>query len=157
MSEIRTYVISIIAASLISAAAIGITNKMELVGMITKLLTGLFLAVTILSPICRYSSFNILQYYRNVALDTDEIISQGQEFLDSERAQFIKERTEAYILSKADSMGVALDVDIILSDVSPNIPIGITIDGEVSPYVKQKLQKIITEDLGIQEASQVWL
>lgn len=157
MFEIRKYIISIITVSLISSLAIGITNKMGIIGGLIKLLTGLFLTLTVISPLFHSSVFDLPQYFHSIALDTEKIIGQGQEFLNSEQMRFIKDRTETYILSKAASMGAELEVDIILSDISPNIPTGITISGDVSPYLKQKLQQIITNDLGIQEASQVWI
>ena len=69
----------------------------------------------------------------------------------------IKGETEAYILDKAASLGVELEVDVLLEDMYPMAPKTVRLSGSVSPYVRNRLQNIIAEELGISKENQIWI
>ena len=71
-------------------------------------------------------------------------------------AQFIKERTQSYILDKAQSLNAVLDVEVTLSDDEIPVPVKVCITGKVSPYARGRLENLIIEDLGIEKENQIW-
>ena len=71
--------------------------------------------------------------------------------------QIITDETRAYIMDKARSYGAEIQVEITLSRANPPVPEGCTIWGQISPYVKQQLKKILITDLGIPEENHLWI
>lgn len=157
MDDVRNYIISVVTASAICSFSVCITGKMGTIGKIVKLISGIFLLLTLLSPIYQFPVINVTQYISDVNSDANLIVAQGQEILNAECTRIITERTEAYVLSKAEEMGVVLEVSITVSDVAPYEPMAITVAGNVSPFIKKKMQHIIVNDLGIQEENQMWI
>ena len=68
----------------------------------------------------------------------------------------IKDRTEAYILDKAASMGLSLRVEVILSEEEIPKPITVKLWGTVPPYTKTRLRNWMEDTLGIGEEDQLW-
>jgi hypothetical protein len=60
-------------------------------------------------------------------------------------------------MDKARSYGAEIQVEITLSQEDPPVPKGCTITGEISPFVKQQLQKVLTNELMIPEENQRWI
>lgn len=67
----------------------------------------------------------------------------------------IKVEAEAYILDKAAAMNVSLEVSVTVEG-DPPVPAAAQLSGEVSPYAKQQLEKILWEDLGISKEYLEW-
>ena len=75
---------------------------------------------------------------------------------ENEKSRIIKMQTEAYISNKAESMGADIDVVVQLSEQEPIVPISVSITGDVSPYIKSRLQQIISNDIGLCEEALQW-
>ena len=67
--------------------------------------------------------------------------------------RIIKQKTETYILDKANALGAEITVQVVLEDY---IPAGVTIMGDVSPFVKSNLSASITQELNIPPEEQIW-
>ena len=65
-------------------------------------------------------------------------------------------RTESYILEKAKALNCDLQVEVILSSDATPVPEQVRISGSISPYAKQAISTMLTEDLGIDREAQIW-
>ena len=124
---------------------------------IAKMLGGLFLAITLLSPL---PGLNVEEIIGNLLPDTvpaERLTQEGQAMSTEAMAQFIMTETQAYILDKAAVIGADIDIRIELSQDEIPIPAAATIDGQVTQAQRNYLQKLLKEDLGITEEAQRWI
>lgn len=156
MESLRQYLLSIVAASIISALAVRITDNKGTYSAVVKLLVGIFLSITVISPITSIRITDFSTFIEDIESDTSDIIASGECWATSQRKDIIKTQTETYIVDKASSMGAELNVEVTLSDSNPSIPVSVEISGVIDPYSRQHLQNIIANDLGIAKENQNW-
>ncbi len=156
MDDIKGYVLSILSVSIISAASVNITSKMGGVGKIVKMICGILFLVTLISPFTKLTDPGLSQYISRIKLDAEDVITEGKNLAQAETESIIKKQSEAYILDRAAQMGLAIEVDITLSESTPTVPVSVSVIGDVSPYFKQQLRQIISHDLGVPEDFQIW-
>lgn len=157
MDHIRSYLLSVIAAALICSMIYALPGKNGTIGAIRKTLCGIFMSVTLISPLTGLRIPDFQQYLQEFRSDAAQAVLLGQTMSQESTAQFIKDRTAAYILDKAKDMGVSVEVSVTLSDGSPQVPCAVTISGMVSPYVRQRLMEMIEDDLQIKMEDQHWI
>ena len=156
MDDIRKYLLSIIASAIICAAVIRICGQKGMISAMIKLLAGIFMSITVISPLLKLQIGNFTEYLGALEMETDRYVDEAEDAAAIERSAIITEKLESYILDKATSLGVSIDVEVELSDSDIQTPNKVLITGEVSPYNKQRLQQIIENDLGIPEENQLW-
>lgn len=121
-----------------------------------KLVAGLFLAFTLIKPLVSLDLSGIISLtdkYQDIASDA---VQMGESQTRNALSKFIKQRTEAYILDKAQALNTVLEVEVTLSDDDIPVPVAVNVKGKVSPYAKGQLQSMITEDIGIEKEKQTW-
>ena len=153
MDTIKDYLLSVTAAALVC----GIVNSLSGKGSTSKLLkliSGMFLAAVVIQPAVEIKLDNIYTFTDNLAVSSNIVVSQGESLAAEEMKRIIKEKTEAYILDKAKALGAEISVEITLQDYTP---IGVTIEGSVSPYAKKNLSASITQELDIPPEEQLWI
>ena len=153
MDAIKDYLLSITAAALICGIVNSLSGKGS-TGKLLKLLSGLFLAAAVIKPAVEVKLDNIYNFTDNLSVNSDIVVSQGENLAAEEMKRIIKEKTEAYILDKAKALGAEIAVEVTLHDYTP---VGVTIEGDVSPYVKKNLSANITQELDIPPEEQVWI
>ena len=153
MDAIKGYLLSITAAALICGIVNSLSGKGS-TGKLLKLLSGLFLAAAVIKPAVEVKLDNIYTFTDNLTVNSDIVVSQGENLAAEEMKRIIKEKTEAYILDKAKALGAEIAVEVTLHDYTP---VGVTIEGDVSPYVKKNLSANITQELDIPPEEQVWI
>jgi hypothetical protein len=121
-----------------------------------KLLTGVFMAVTVLSPVISWRIPNLEVYTSRFQENAAEAVAMGQCASYDAVAGIIKEQCEAYILDKAREFGADISVVVILSADTLPVPQQVQISGEWAPYAKLRLTEIISQDLGIDRGAQIW-
>ena len=156
MDQIRQYLISVTVAAIICSILAAFTEKKSTHNSLIRLLCGLFLSVTIISPWMDFTVNDITGYLDDIKLDASGVVTNGMEEANASRDAIIKGQTEAYILDKASAMQLDITVEVSLSDSDPPIPNAVLLTGAASPYAKQSLKRIITNDLGIPEENQRW-
>ena len=155
MTEIRQYVLSIVAVSLLCGLAQMFFNGGNL-DSIMKLITGLTITITVVGPIVLDRDLSLNTYFETISADVNWIVADGQEAAMTATAELIKEKTESYICDKAAEMGATITVEITLNDHVPPLPSEVTVHGNVPPYIKKRLMQCLQKDLGINEDKQVW-
>lgn len=156
MDSIRAYLLSVTAAAILCGCVRTIFQKKDFHGKITKLLTGLFILVTVIAPITGFQIKNWSDYIHDIELDSADAAQAGKEDTIYAVQTIIKEQCEEYIEDKAASYGVTVDAQIIFESSESTVPYEISILGEVSPYSKGILSEKITNDLGIPKEHQIW-
>lgn len=156
MGLVKEYMLRIVAAGLICGAATRLLAGKGAAAVVGKMLTGLFLAIVILSPLADLDLGSWETEWGDLQADAQAAVTAGKENSTAALRRVIKERTEAYILDKAQSLAVQIAVEVTLSDDPVPVPVAVRLSGNISPYAKQQLQTIIAQDLGIPKEAQQW-
>ena len=149
----RSYLISLCAAGILCGILSTIVPAKGSIGKVFKLLSGLFLLYTLISPLITLRLQDFSQYFDELALDADLAVSIGTAAAQEDTDRIITQRLQAYISDKASSLGADLIIDVTLQN---SIPSAVSINGPASPYVKNQLSKWITNNLGIEAEAQYW-
>ena len=155
MAGIGRYVLSIITASVIVAILSSIFDGKGAVAGIVKLACGLFLTFVVISPLVNLDFSVINDYLENFTVEGLEVAAGGENLACEARCDIITSEVQAYILDKGGSYGANLDVEVVLD--RDNIPVSVTLKGNISPYAKIQMTRVIEEDLGISKEQQIWI
>lgn len=153
MDAIKEYLLSVTAAAVICGLVTALAGKSDSVSGLLKLLCGLFMCATVIKPAVDVKLDDVYNFTEQLAVNSDLAVSRGEEMATEEMKRIIKDRTETYILDKANALGAEVEVEITLEDV---IPAGVTVTGDLSPFAKSSLAATITQDLGIPPEEQIW-
>ena len=111
------------------------------------------MTLAILSPILKWRLDDISVYYDRIIKDAQAYTDAGTQQYNEEREKVIKQRLETYILEEAAKYSCQLDVCVSLTD---GFPTEVTLQGNVSPYIRNLLQSIIESNIGIPKENQIW-
>lgn len=156
MEAIREYLIGITAAAVICGIAVKLTGK-GLPGSAVRLMAGVFMALTVVSPLVSIKLEGLTDFALDIQSDADAIVSQGESFSKEAVREIISEQAGAYILDKAESLGLHLTVEVAVSEDEYPVPCGVTLRGDISPYAKSVLSDYIEGNLGIPAEEQQWI
>lgn len=155
MDGLRQYVIAVTAAALICGIVSGLVQNGAAKEVI-RLLCGLFLAFTAIRPMAGLDLNALLEYSFSFSGDAESTAAMGENMARQTMADIIKAESEAYILDKAAELNASVTVEITVSEDGTPIPMAAVLGGEVSPYAKQQLGRILQADLGIAKENQLW-
>lgn len=153
MEALRQYIISVVAAALICGIITGLFPK-GAAREVMKLVCGLFLAYTVLRPMAGAELGHLEDLPFSFSSQGEAAAALGTQMAEESLAQFIKEETQAYILDKASKLGLILEADVTLDE--ENIPVAVTLRGQVSPYDRSRLERMLTQDLAIAKENLQW-
>lgn len=156
MFAVQEYIISIVSASIICGIISGLIGKKGTYPAIVRLLCGLFVVITAITPLKDFSFSTLPDYFSDIQADADVITNQAVTQTQEEFFRRIKEDTEAYILDKASDLELEIKVDVQYSTRDKIVPEGVIIYGAASPYKKKELKRFIATQLDIPEESQIW-
>lgn len=156
MENIRQYLLSVVACATICAVVISITDKKSTLNPVIKLLAGLFMIYTVISPWAKLRIDGVKSYFSDIEINASSAVANGTASASGETGAIIKSQVEAYILDKASSIGAEISAEVIMDNSTPPLPKAIKISGTLAPYHKQRLEQIIADELGIPKESQSW-
>ena len=151
----KDYILRIIAAAILCAFVKGFTDRHTAINSIIKSLCGIFLTLTILSPLVSFKFSSVANYINMYSSDADAAVEVGTSLTNASLYGSIKTQTESYILDKAGELGMEITVELMLDDQQP-IPSSVIITGAISPYAKSTMTQILTKELGIPIEGQIW-
>ena len=154
MNQLTQYILSVTAAAVLASILRTVAGEGAM-GKLTKLLTGLFLAVTVLSPLVRLEIPDPSHWLEDYLADGDEAARAGEVMAKEYSVAIISEEIEAYILDKAADLGTALTVEVKLDD--RGLPETVTLTGSVSPGHREELSRMMLDELGVGEEAQIWI
>lgn len=156
MDGIRQYLLQITAAAVICSMITGFTDKKGAGGTLVKLLCGLFMTLTMVSPLIQIRFSDFSDYFSGLQAEADAAVAYGEAESKEAMAAIIKQKMESYILDKAAGMGLELQAVLYVDDSDIPNPYRIELQGRVSPYQKGVLQDVIINELGIPKENQIW-
>ncbi len=153
MGALGEYLIGVTVAAVICSVVKKLGSKGTL-GAVLRLVTGGFLALAVLSPWVGIKVEDFKNFTFEFQQEAEQLTEQGQQAGEEALCNVIKQRTAAYILDKAQSLGAEIQVDVILNE--KHIPVRITVTGALSPSAKGVLSAYMEDTLGIKREAQVW-
>lgn len=155
IESIRNYIIAVISAAIICTIIIKITENRGSISMLMKILTGIFLATTVFSPIVNISFMPLSEYFEDIQTDASFFSTAGVLDAHKEKEALIKKRLETYIVDKANAMNFRLEAQVKLNEEL--IPVSVTLQANASPYYRKEIETYITDMLGIPKEGQQWI
>ena len=153
---ISNYIISIVCAAAICGILTSFVSDKNGCGSIIRIISGVFLTVAAIAPLIHIKFTHTQFFFDDILQEAESITQEGTLLAKDEKNAFIKEYAEAYILDKANEMGVEITADVVVGSDEPMLPESVAIYGAVSPYNKKVLVTLIKNDLGIPEENQEW-
>ena len=156
MGGLKDYIYAIVCASLICGIYIGFSPKKGISSVYIKQLIGIIMLIVLISPLRSLNFRQLPQWFEDYQQDAQAIIDLGQQSANSQRREFITQRARAYILDKATSLGLDITVEISL-DEEMGCPWEVRLEGAASAYAKERLGRIIAQELAVPEERQIWI
>ncbi len=155
--SIRTYLLSIVAVSLLTAILLAVVPKNP-VRRICVLVCGLLMILVCLSPFSSLDLTGLAQSIARSAMASDAAQSGIEVHSRDLIATLIKQRAESYILDKAEQMGLSIAAEVTVdTDGTYPYPSGVIITGSVTAEQREALSAYIESNLAVDAASQEWV
>ena len=155
MESLQRYIVSVCGAAIVVSVIQVLLPKDNGLFRIVKIVCGLFLTVTMLSPMLRDRVLDMSILKGNWSDSADQFIDSGTKMAMDQKNAIIKQRTQAYILEKAESMGLSISTEVTL-DPESNQPGCVVLTGNLTPYEKSVLSQYIQQNLAIPKERQQW-
>lgn len=156
MEDLKQYLVSVIIAAIASSLIVRFFCGKGTHTRLIKLLVGLFLSITVISPLTTISFDNMISYFNEFEINAQKAVSEGTFQANQATEAIIKEKVTTYILDKASDLDLEVTVSVTLTQADPKTPCFVTVEGTVPAYKKQQLQQIIENDLGVSKENQRW-
>lgn len=150
-------VLTVIVAAAICSILSSIIDKKGMIGEFLKLIFTVFMLLSVVSPFLDLRFDHVGSLVDDFSIRADQFVAQGSIDAAQSVRKLIIEKTEAYILDKAQLLGAQISVEVMVEDSILPTPCSVTIRGSISPYGKSQLQALLRDDLGISMEDQVWL
>lgn len=155
MEAVRSYLVAIVAACMISVLA-SVLMRGSPLHKVVQLVGGILILLVAVSPL--------------LSLDTEQLATRLEEFcasvepdtagmrqdVQSELARHIKQTCETYIEEKAAELGATVQAEVTLTQEEFPVPCGVTILGTLSPEQITALTDYLTNSLNIPSEQQEW-
>lgn len=155
MDALREYMISVVAVAVICGCITSIPQK-GLNKELVKQLCGIFLVLTMIRPVFGWELSDFTDFLIVDQKAASQAALDGEKLAFNDYAHIIKTETEAYILDKATALNASIDVEVTLDCADIPVPVSVRISGEISPYAKQQLERVMENDLNITKENQKW-
>ena len=147
------YILSVTCAAIL-AAILRIMAGEGAMGKLTKLLSGLFLAVTVLSPLVKIQIPDPVRWLEDYKAEGEAAAQAGEAMAKEYSEGIISAELEAYILDKAAALGCELSAEVRVDD--GGLPERVMLSGEISAADRAALSRMLVQELGIGEEAVIW-
>ena len=154
MDGMKNYLISVCCAAVLCGILKQIVGSSKMSSGMIRVLSGLFIAICIVSPWKNFRVDDLTQYNPLITEQGDLYAMTGYEITQKKIDKFIIQNTEAYILEKANQLQTQVEVIVSLSEDS--IPVSVQITGQLSQEAKEELSAFLLNNIGIQKEMQIW-
>ena len=154
MEVIREYILSVVCAAILCALLTGVTGEKGSAASVRKLVCGIFLCLTVISPLGKVRLEDLLEPITDIRQDALAVSAMGQNLYQESLSQVITDQTEAYILDKAQSLGLELTVTVQPDESGK--PYRATLRGRTEKKDREALSGILETELGIPKERQLW-
>lgn len=155
MEGLGAYILSVVCAAILCALIAGISGKEQTAGKVLQLVCGLFLTLTVIRPVAAIRLDEIARFTQSLEADAAMAVGMGKDCYEDALSSVIQEKTEAYILDKAQSLGAQVQVQVVLE--ADHTISEVVLTGPIAPYARSRLQDILELELGIAKERQIWI
>ena len=153
MNQLAQYILSVTGAAMLGAILKSLAGQGSL-GALIQMLTGIFLALTILAPLVTLELPDPARWLSEFSANGEAFSADGEAMAADALGDIITAQVEAYILDKAALYQAPVRVDVTLDE--EGTPVSVRLSGAVSPYAKNRLSEMLETDLGIKKEAQQW-
>lgn len=148
------YIAQAVAAALLCGIIVSMT-KHSSGGSIVRMLCGVFMTIVLIQPLAGTNVSFLESILPDITGDAEAVASEGAAAAEDIRREYIKQRVQAYILSRAKTMEADIQANVSLDEDC--IPVSVNIAGRISPLSRSRLTQIIASELGIPKERQEWI
>ena len=155
---IRSWIMGLTAAAFLGSIAMALTPKGR-PRAVVALVAGLVTVVALIAPLMEFDPISYAQQVTALELSLDARMEEIEEAQERLTSLIISARSEAYILDKAESMGlVGLDIEVVTArnEAGWLFPDHVWITGTVSPAERRALSEFLAGTFGIPADRQYW-
>ena len=156
MEGIREYLIGVVAAALLCGVVTALLDNKGMLAVAVKFLAGLLMILAVIRPWASISLDKLFDFTGSITASGEEIVSSGEKMAEEAYRASIKEQLESYILDEAKVLGCVLQVEVELADEGVAVPSRVTLTGDISPYARQTITTMLTDELGVKQEDQIW-
>lgn len=155
---LRAWLHAVIYTGLVCGIALAVTPE----GRVKKALAvicGAAMCVAFISPLAEIDPDAYSESLAGFRLEAEAFAAQGESYSKNLNRTIIEDECEAYILDKAENLGVGLDgveVLAVWSEEGYWYPSRVTIKGSVSQAQREAMSSYIEAELGISADKQQW-
>lgn len=146
----------VVAAALLCGIANGLVPGHGASKQSLKLLAGMLMALAVVRPWVQISMDDLFGWTGDITQQAEAVASQGADLGAQAYYDGIKQRLEAYILDEAEALGAQIEVDVELSEDEILQPVRAVICGALSPSARNRLETLLTKELGISREEIQW-
>lgn len=157
MGAVRSWLLTVIAASLICALADALMPP-GAVRRVGRLVCGLVLLGAILSPLARLDLSGSQRWLQDYLASLENREAELAETVNEQMKVIIEQEYAAYIVDKAAELGLdcTARVECRLSDDGLYLPVRTEVAGPMTADVQGMLRRIISENLGVPDTEQIY-
>ena len=148
------YIAQAVAAALLCGIIVSMT-KHSSGGSIVRMLCGVFMTIVLIQPLAGTNVSFLESILPDITGDAEAVASEGAAAAEDIRREYIKQRVEAYILSRAKTMEADIQANVSLDEDC--VPVSVSIAGRISPLSRSRLTQMIASELGIPKERQEWI
>ena len=154
MDSLMEYIAQAVAAALLCGIIVSMT-KPRSGGSIVRMLCGVFMTIVLIRPLAGTNVSFLESILPDITGDAEAVASEGAAAAEDIRREYIKQRVQAYILSRAKTMEADIQANVSLDEDC--VPVSVSIAGRISPLSRSRLTQIIASELGIPKERQEWI
>lgn len=157
MTQLGQYVFSVSLSALVLGILRSVPDPKAASTKLIQFAGGIFLMFVLIQPV---SQLDLVGFLDSVSSFSPEMEFDTDRAMDTARnsmAEIIIRETEAYILDKAQALGLTPEVFVTVSEDAIPVPKAVRIICSCGNGDMQRLQAIIEEDLGIPKEKQIWI
>lgn len=156
MSGIKGYLLSVSVCAFLVSIMVTILPEGG-IKKVANLIGALLMILAVISPIAKIDVDRIAKSVTMFDIRTEEIRTGVELQNRTVLSEVIAERVEAYILDKAEEIGVNISAEITLDEERGYpYPVYVLIKGDVSKEDRVYLELLIERDVGIPPERQEW-
>ena len=154
MDGVKNYLIAVCSAAILSAILKQLIGKSKMSSATVNLLSGLFVAICIISPWKDFSLQDLEIYNPLHTQSGQSYVETGKRITQNQIDAIITERVESYILEKTNQLHLQVEVRVELAE--DGVPFKSIVSGKLSPEEKKTLSAFLEKEIGIQKEMQIW-
>lgn len=153
MEEIKSYLVAIVAACMVTVVASVLVQKSPL-RKIVRLIGGILILLVAITPLLRLDMSQIVDYLQGSEYSFDT--SAVEQTWQSQLSEHIKQTTETYIENEAERLGATVQATVTLTEEEYPVPCHAVLIGTVDADQMETLSEYMETSLGIPRTEQEW-